>query len=216
MIATAGKFTAILIAGFARAVTGVRARWQGCGPQARQRIYFANHASHGDFVLIWTALPPSLRATTRPVAGKDYWDKGALRRFIGEHVFKAVLIDRAATSRKDNPLAPISAALAQASSLILFPEGTRNTSEQPLLPFKPGLFHLARSHPDAELVPVWIDNIGRVLPKGEFFPVPLLCSVTFGTPIRIVAGEAKPAFLARAQDALLNTSPNKETTHAVR
>ncbi len=215
MIAAAGKFFAVLIAGFARAVTGVRARWQGCGPQTRQRIYFANHASHGDFVLIWTALPPQLRVLTRPVAGKDYWDAGAVRRFIGKHVFNAVLINRAATTRKDNPLAPIEQALTQGSSLILFPEGTRNTTDEMLLPFKPGLFHIARAHPDADLVPVWIENVARVLPKGELFPVPLLCSVTFGAPMQLRAGEAKPDFLARARDALIDTSPGKEPAHAV-
>ena len=215
MIAVASKFFAVVIAGFARAVTGVRARWQGCGPQSRQRIYFANHASHGDFVLIWTALPPPLRVLTRPVAGKDYWGAGAVRRFIGKHVFNAVLINRAATTRKDNPLAPIEQALTQGSSLILFPEGTRNTTDEMLLPFKPGLFHIARAHPDADLVPVWIENIARVLPKGEFFPVPLLCSVTFGTPMRLQAGETKQDFLARARDTLIDTSPGKEPAHAV-
>ncbi|MBL8882766.1 MAG: 1-acyl-sn-glycerol-3-phosphate acyltransferase [Hyphomicrobium sp.] len=214
MIEFAGSVVAKLIAGFARAVTGVRARWLGCAPEPKQRIYFANHASHGDFVLIWTALPPPLRAMTRPIAGKDYWDADEMRRFIGRHVFNSVLINRNVTSRRENPLGPIEQALSQGYSLILFPEGTRNTGSEPLLPFKPGLFHLARSFPNVELVPVWIDNIGRVLPKGEVIPVPLLCSVTFGHPIRYEAGEAKPAFLLRAQSALLNTSPDKERRHA--
>jgi len=212
MMALASRLVALLIAGFARAVTGVKARWQGCGPSHAQRIYFANHASHGDFVLIWTALPPALRKRTRPVAGKDYWENGAVRRFIGHHVFNAVLIDRAPRSRKESPLAPIEVALSQGNSLILFPEGTRNTSTESLLPFKPGLFHIARSFPEVELVPVWIDNIGRVLPKGEAFPVPLLCSVTFGEPVSILPGERKPEFLARTHAALLKTSPHKETT----
>lgn len=214
MMEFADRVVAKLIAGFARAVTGVRGRWLGCAPEHKQRIYFANHASHGDFVLIWTALPPSLRASTRPIAGKDYWDASAMRRFIGKHVFNSVLINRELASRRENPLAPVEEALSQGHSLILFPEGTRNTGSEPLLTFKPGLFHLARSFPDVELVPVWIDNIGRVLPKGEVFPVPLLCSVTFGHPIRFNAGEAKPVFLLRAQSALLDTSPQKERRHA--
>jgi hypothetical protein len=37
--------------------------------------------------------------------------------------------------------------------------------------------------PDVVLVPAWIDNVQRVMPKGEIVPVPILCSVTFGAPI---------------------------------
>ena len=40
---------------------------------SKQRVYYANHCSHGDFVLIWAALPDALRQHTRPVAGADYW-----------------------------------------------------------------------------------------------------------------------------------------------
>jgi 1-acyl-sn-glycerol-3-phosphate acyltransferase len=194
---------ATAVAAFARLITGVRGDWRGCAPDPRRRIYFANHRSHADFVLIWTVLPARLRRLTRPVAGADYWLKGRLRSFIGQRVFRAVLIDRNPVTRDDDPIAIMAAALDQNSSLILFPEGTRNTSEEALLPFKSGLFHLARSRPDVELVPVWIENLNRVMPKGEFVPIPLLCTVTLGTPIVLGADEDKRAFLERSRDALL-------------
>jgi 1-acyl-sn-glycerol-3-phosphate acyltransferase len=194
---------ATAVAAFARLITGVRGDWRGCAPDPRRRIYFANHRSHADFVLIWTVLPARLRRLTRPVAGADYWLKGRLRSFIGQRVFRAVLIDRNPVTRGDDPIAIMAAALDQNSSLILFPEGTRNTSEEALLPFKSGLFHLARSRPDVELVPVWIENLNRVMPKGEFVPIPLLCTVTLGTPIVLGADEDKRAFLERSRDALL-------------
>jgi len=89
------------------------------------------------------------------------------------------------------------------SSLIVFPEGTRKTGPERLLPFKSGLYHLARSRPHVEVVPVWIENLSRVMPKGEIVPVPLLCSVTFGTPLRVSDGEDKTAFLDRTRHALL-------------
>jgi 1-acyl-sn-glycerol-3-phosphate acyltransferase len=197
---------ATAVTAFARTVTGVRGAWVGCAPEARPRIYFANHASHGDFVLIWTVLPPRLRRVTRPVAGADYWTKGALRRFFGERVFDAVLIERDAARRTEDPVAQMGAALEAGASLILFPEGTRNTTDAPLLPFRSGLYHLARAHPEAELVPVWIDNLNRVMPKGEILPVPLLCTVTFGAPLRLEPAEGKPAFLERARRALLTLS----------
>lgn len=197
---------------FARLITGVRAEWRGAPPQPTQRIYYANHASHGDFVLIWTVLPPALRSLTRPVAGADYWSKGAIRRFIGTSVFNAVLIERERENRRQDPIAVMTAALDAGASLILFPEGTRNTSEAPLLPFKGGLYQLAGARPRVELVPVWIDNISRVMPKGELLPIPLLCSITFGAPLHLAEGEPRDTFLARARAALLALAPAREET----
>ncbi|KAA2238272.1 lysophospholipid acyltransferase family protein [Salinarimonas soli] len=195
------------LAGFARAVTGVRADWRGCAPVPEQRIYYANHASHGDFVLIWSVLPPPLRRATRPVAAADYWGRDALRRYLGQALFAAVLIDRNPAARAADPIAAMGDALDAGSSLILFPEGTRNATDAPLLPFRSGLYHLARVHPRVACVPVWIENVNRVLPKGEFLPLPLLCSVTFGEPLRPAPEEGKAAFLDRARDALLTLAP---------
>lgn len=208
---TAARGMASLILGFARFITAVRARWEGAAPSTRRRIYFANHASHGDFILIWAVLPPRLRRRTRPVAGADYWLKSRLRRFIGHDVFDAVLIERDRDARREDPVAQMAQALDGGASLIVFPEGTRNTGDSPLLPLRSGLYHLARARPEAELVPVWIENLNRVMPKGEFIPVPLLCNVTFGTPIRLLPDEGKDDFLLRARDAMLALSPKATT-----
>lgn len=193
---------------FARLVTAARAVWQGTGLSGVQRVYFANHASHGDFILIWTVLPQRLRRRTRPVAGADYWLKSRARAFVGRDVFDAVLIERDPERRQEDPVAQMARALDERASLILFPEGTRNTGDETLLPFKSGLYHLAKARPAVELVPVWIANLNRVMPKGEFLPVPLLCTVTFGAPIHVGEAEEKDAFLARARDALLALAPN--------
>ena len=199
---------ATLITSAARLLTGARSLWLGCAPQPVQRIYFANHSSHGDFVLLWASLPPSLRRITRPVAGADYWLKSPLRRYIINRVFNGVLIDRERNESTDNPLQPMLDALERGDSLILFPEGTRNQGDDPLLPFKSGIYHLARSRPDIEFVPVWISNLNRVMPKGEFVPVPLICTVSFGRPLRLRDGETKEPFLDRARSALLSLSPH--------
>lgn len=201
------KFFAGLIVGFARFITAVRGKWDGIEPVDVQRVYFANHASHGDFLLIWTVLPQMLRQRTRPVAGADYWLKGRLRSFIGRDVFNAVLIDRDRENRKYDPIALLTAALDDGASLIVFPEGTRNTGETPLLPLKSGLYRLGRARPDVDLVPVWIDNLNRVMPKGEVVPIPLICTVTFGAPIRVGEMQTKEEFIARAEAALLALSP---------
>ncbi len=185
---------------FVRLLTGVRARWIGCAPAANQRIYFANHTSNLDAVVIWAALPKATRTLTRPVAAHDYWSKG-FRRYLADHVFHAVLIERKNVTVKNNPLTPMLAALDAGSSLIIFPEGGR-MSGTGLGPFKSGLHHLAEKRPHVELVPTWIDNINRVLPKGEVLPVPMLGSVTLGAPLNLQPDETREQFLARAHLAL--------------
>ena len=197
-----------------RLVTAFQARWIGCAPRPVQRIYYANHASHGDFLLIWAALPPALRRRTRPVAGADYWLKTRLCRFVATKVFRAVLIDREHLHAGGGPARAMAEALDRGASLILFPEGTRTLTERLLLPFKAGLHHLARLRPEVELVPVWLANLNRVLPKGEILPVPFLCRVTFGAPLKLRAEETRDAFLARARAALLGLAPSAQAAAA--
>jgi len=195
--------TAIIEA--ARLATGARPLWKGCAPEPRQRIYFANHTSHGDFVLLWASLPRYIRRTTRPIAGEDYWYKSKARRWIVDRVFRAVTIPRVGGGRE--AVERMRAALEEGSSLIVFPEGTRNMTDQKLLPLRNGIFWLAHMRPDVECVPVWIANLNRVLPKGEFLPIPLLCSVTFGTPMTLQPEETREVFIARAREALLSLAP---------
>lgn len=201
-----------LIVVFARAVTAVRAIWPESGPPQGRSIYFANHSSHGDFILVWAVLPPWMRVRTRPVAAAEYWLKSRLNRFIGCDVFNAVLIERDREKRTTDPIEEMAGALDAGSSLILFPEGTRNETEARLLPFKSGLYNLAKARPQIDLVPVWIDNLNRVMPKGEFVPIPLICTVTFGEALHVTPDETREDFSARAETALLALSSKQEGT----
>lgn len=195
---------------FARFITAVRAVWEGIEPEPAQRVYFANHTSNGDFILIWTVLPPALRRATRPVAASDYWLASPARAFIGREVFNAVLIDRRREARTEDPMKAILAGLDEGASLILFPEGMRNATDAPLLPFKSGIYNIAAERPGIDLVPVWIENLNSVMPKGKVIPIPLLCTVTFGAPLRLDPGETREAFLARASAALAALRPERE------
>jgi 1-acyl-sn-glycerol-3-phosphate acyltransferase len=214
-----------VMAGGVRLVCGIVTEWR-CDPDATsQRIYFANHSSHLDFVVIWSALSPGLRAHARPAAGRDYWERDALRRYLARDVFRAVFIDRSeartaeisAPHRLRGPLTDRCAnarravecmadAMGEHDSLILFPEGTRSTNGD-IGPFKSGLYHLSRLRPDAELIPVHVENLNRILPKREVLPVPMLSRVMFGPSVS-PASEDKQDFLDAARDALVHLGRN--------
>jgi len=200
-----------------RLLTGAQARWWGCPPKAEQRIYFANHQSHLDLVMIWAALPEELRSITRPIAARDYWATTPLKHWITTEVFHAIYVERhgseaaagTATAPTDPsavdrlaPLQPLIDALKSGDSIIIFPEGTRGHTGEPQK-FRSGLYTLATMFPEVVLVPAWIDNVQRVMPKGEIVPVPILCSVTFGAPIRVEPGEERRTFLDRAREAVV-------------
>jgi 1-acyl-sn-glycerol-3-phosphate acyltransferase len=195
------------LASFCRLICGPAVEWR-CDPSSdAQRIYFANHSSHLDFVVIWSALPPRLRRRARPVAGRDYWDRGAVRRYLAREVFRAVLVERSdagadKAARARAAIEQMARDMGRSGSLIVFPEGTRSVNGA-IGPFKSGLYHLARTRPDAELIPIRLNNLNRILPKGETLPVPMLSRLTFGRPLPTRADESKADFLTRARAALL-------------
>lgn len=190
-----------LLASLAHLFIGAYPRWQGSRPEPRQRVYFANHTSHVDTVALWAALPPPLRARTRPVAARDYWGHGP-RNVLARRAFNAVLIERDRDKVEGDPLQPLYDALDAGDSLIIFPEGTRNAEILPQA-FKSGLFHLARRYPHVEFIAVYLDNARRCLPKGSLMPVPLICTVRFGAPVVMATDEDKEVFLQRARDAVV-------------
>ena len=194
-----------LLAFIARLITGAQGHWKGVPPKAEQRIYFANHQSHLDWVLIWAALPRDLRQHTRPIAARDYWTSSPFKQWLTTAVFNAVYVSRTRTDDQD-PLEPLVDALRHGDSLVIFPEGTRSSKGEPQA-FKSGLYHLAEQFPAVTLIPAWIDNVQRVMPKGEVVPVPILCTVTFGAPLQLQPDEDKRDFLARAREAVVALRP---------
>ena len=190
-----------VIVALARLLSGANVRWIGCIPDSSQRIYFANHTSNLDTLVLWAALPPEARVQTRPVAARDYWATGRLRPYLAKRIFNAVLIERKKVTARDNPVEQMLVALEEKCSLIIFPEGGRQPGPD-TAPFKSGLYHLARKRPDIEFIPVLIDNLNRILPKGEVLPVPVLSCISFGAAIRLTGQETKIAFLERTRQAL--------------
>ena len=192
--------TSTLLAVTARMLSGASVRWIENQPEPSQRVYFANHTSHLDAIVLWSTLPQAVRALTRPVAAKDYWEKSRLRRYMAQ-TFNALLIDRKKIKVHQSPVDMMIREMGDQHSLIVFPEGGRNVDTE-IGEFKSGIYYLAKKRPDLELVPVFIENLNRVLPRGEFLPVPLLSCIKFGPPIWLETGEAKTDFLARAREAV--------------
>jgi 1-acyl-sn-glycerol-3-phosphate acyltransferase len=190
-----------LLVGVVKLLVGAYARWVGSAPGPAQRIYFANHTSHIDTLAIWSSLPRDLRRRTRPIAARDYWGSG-VKKYIATRGFGAVLIDRTRENPESDPLEPLRASLREGDSLIIFPEGTRGTSATPAA-FRSGLFRLAGEFPTVELIPVYLDNLHRSLPKGALLPVPVVCTVRFGAALALQPGESKESFLSRARDAVI-------------
>ena len=168
--------------------------WIDCQPDTCQRVYFANHTSHLDAIVLWSALPQAVRELTRPVAAKDYWTQGRVRRYMATQVFNAMLIDRTEIKVHQSPVDVMIREIGQRYSLIVFPEGGRSDGRE-IGEFKSGLYYLCKKRPDLELIPVHIDNMNRILPRGQVLPVPLLSCITFGPPMWLEAGEPKDEFL---------------------
>lgn len=198
-------FAQRLLIAAVRVLIGARGEWAGAAPSPRRRIYFANHASHFDTLAVMAALPPELRRLTHPVAARDYWGGDAVRRFVAIDCLNAVLIDRDRKGAGD-PLAPVVSAVEAGRSALIFPEGTRGSGEE-IAPFKAGLHRLAQRFPAVELVPVHLDNLARVMPKGSILIVPMTCTARFGAPITLAYGEDRDAFLERARMAVAALAP---------
>jgi 1-acyl-sn-glycerol-3-phosphate acyltransferase len=185
----------------AQFVSGASSRWVDSQPDTCQRVYFANHTSHLDAIVLWSALPANVREVTRPVAAKDYWIKGRIRRYLATEVFNAMLIDRTEIKVHQSPVDVMIREIGQRYSLIVFPEGGRGDGQE-IGDFKSGLYYLSKKRPDLELIPVYLDNMNRILPRGKVLPVPLLSCVTFGPPMWLESGEPKDIFLRRAREAV--------------
>ena len=200
------------IAWLARTATKVTVRNVGHEFRGAQTIYFANHSSHVDFVIVWATIPKEFRADVRPVAAADYWAKG-MRRRLAEDVFRAVLVNRHAgtdLSAARSTVDQLVESMGDHGSLILFPEGSRSEGEE-IGAFHSGIVAICKRLPSVELVPTLIEGTQRVLPKGEFLPVPLLCRVTYGEPLYFDASEPRHAFLGRLRNSLADLR-NEEIT----
>ena len=190
-----------LLAMLVRLATGVSVG-QVEGWTGKPCVFYANHGSNLDALVIWAALPREIRGQTSPVAALDYWTKNWIRRWISGKVFNAVLLQRKGRpADRSHPLQAVFDMVEKGRSIIIFPEGTRSP-EGKLLNFKPGIFHLKERYPDLVMIPVSLQNLNRILPKGQWVPIPLIGRITVHPPLENVAGEERAEFLTRARDVV--------------
>jgi 1-acyl-sn-glycerol-3-phosphate acyltransferase len=176
-------FAALLLRPFLGVFIGLRVSGREHLPGRDPFILVANHSSHLDTAALLSLFPIGRLRRIRPCAAADYFERTRVVSFLSRTFFNVLPIRRSAIHGADNPMARMREALERGESLLLFPEGTRGRGPD-LAAFKPGLAHLAEEFPEIPIVPAFLTNMGRALPRGEFIPVPFFCEVRIGPPLR--------------------------------
>lgn len=175
-------FFAAVVRPFLALFIGLRVRGREHLPAADPFVLIANHTSHLDTVALLSLFPLRRLGHIRPVAAADYFLAGKTRAWLSRTLFNILPVARRNVTRANNPLEVMRAALAAGDSLVLFPEGTRSQDGEPGR-FLPGVAHLAEACPDVPIVPAFLVNLGRSLPKGTVLPVPFFAEVRLGPPL---------------------------------
>jgi 1-acyl-sn-glycerol-3-phosphate acyltransferase len=163
---------------------GLRVRGREHLPESGPFILIANHSSHLDTISLLSLFPLSRLRDVRPVAAADYFERNRLISILTRTIFNILPIARANITPENNPLRRMRETIEAGQSLIIFPEGTRGTASE-MAPFRAGVAHLLEKAPNTPVVPAYLVNMGRSLPKGEFIPVPFFCEIRLGAPRKI-------------------------------
>ncbi len=188
-IVQAGFFLAV-IRPFMTLFIGLRVRGREHLPESDPFILIANHSSHLDTVSLLHLFPVRRLSRIRPVAAADYFERNRLVSLLARSLFHILPIARKDITRETNPLPRMQAALEAGQSLILFPEGTRGDG-QAISHFRPGIAHLLEKTPQVPVIPAYLVNMGRSLPKGTLIPVPFFCEIRLGPPRRLQGTRAE-------------------------
>ena len=151
-------------------------------PQRHPFIIIANHASHLDAMVVLNLFPLKDLKLIRPVAAADYFNRNKMISFLSKLFFNILPIERKHITRDRNPLDHLREALTRGESLIVFPEGTRTTCGE-IGPFHTGIAHIIKEFPKIPVIPVYMSNMGRALPKGELILVPFIGEAKVGAPL---------------------------------
>lgn len=174
-------FFALVVRPFMTLFIGLKVRGREHLDGAEPFVLVANHSSHLDTVSLLNLFPLGRLRRVRPCAASDYFERDRLVSWFSHTFFNILSIARTELRRGEHPVRLMKEALGRGESLLFFPEGTRGTANE-LGPLRPGIAHLVEEMPDLRIVPAYLENMGRALPKGELLPVPFFCEVRLGAP----------------------------------
>jgi 1-acyl-sn-glycerol-3-phosphate acyltransferase len=169
----------------ALSLLGLRIRHRERLPIKGPAIIVANHNSHLDTLILMSLFPRRLLSQVRPVADEGYFlGQSPKLAWFATHILNIIPVTRGQADRCSHRsfLQRCHTALAQEQILILYPEGSRGEPET-LSTLQSGIAHLAKQHPTVPIVPIFLQGLGKALPKGEWLLVPFLCRGVVGKPL---------------------------------
>lgn len=145
--------------------------------QSQPYIYVANHNSYLDSPAFVTAIP----GQCRPL-GKVEMKKIPVFGWLYPYV--VVVVDRSSVASRIKSMNALKDKLKKGISVFIFPEGSMNTSDQPMLPFYDGAFRLA-IETQTPVLPMVILNSRNLLPRVKFELRPGTITTVFLEPVPV-------------------------------
>lgn len=161
----------------------------------KQFILIANHNSHMDTMAIMSAMPSRYIHKVHPIAARDFFGGSLFKKILMRYLVNATLIKRDREDPENDPIDSMDKMLKKSRSLILFPEGSRGISGV-MAKFKKGLGYLIQRNPEINVIPVYLDNVYKTLPRGKNLILPYNCSIKFGDPIQFKSMEMDDILLS--------------------
>jgi 1-acyl-sn-glycerol-3-phosphate acyltransferase len=161
----------------------------------KQFILIANHNSHMDTMAIMSAIPSRYIHKVHPIAARDFFGGSLFKKILMRYLVNATLIQRDRDDPENDPIDSMDKMLKKSRSLILFPEGSRGVPGV-MTKFKKGLGYLIQRNPEINVIPVYLDNVYKTLPRGKNLILPYNCSIKFGDPIQFKSMEMEDILLS--------------------
>ena len=181
--------------------------WLGTHVRHRERlpkkgpaIVVANHSSHLDILVLLTLFPLFSVPRVHAVAASDYFLRNRCLAWISLNLIGIIPLQRTLSKEATHPLQACFDALEAGKILIIFPEGTRGTGEQ-MGQLKYGIWYVAKRFPEVPVIPVYLQGLGKALPKGSRLPLPIFVGIAIGSAV--FWQEQKQAFIDGLQQRFL-------------